>query len=294
MGHGAVHGAGSRDKQGTIPLQRESDIWWNNISGWHRLCGAFIGGNREMPQVPGEMQCRMLGAAVEAWDARASPVQTPWASWCARSPFRPCRCTCGATRTARYLSSYFDMYPAATAASPVAATARPAWARCGAMATGSRSAPTRNGGCVIYGRSTPPSTATACAWAPASCTAPSRPCPRCSTAWWWTWNTWAARATCPVRGAAPRPALDDALRARINGAIRTALSPRFVPDDIFAVAEVPRTLSGKKQELPIKKLLLGQPIEKVVNKDAMANPGCLDWYVALARERAARAGVPPA
>ena len=59
----------------------------------------------------------------------------------------------------------------------------------------------------------------------------------------------------------PGLTLDDALRARINGAIRTALSPRFVPDDIFAVAEVPRTLSGKKQELPIKKLLLGQRIE---------------------------------
>ena len=84
----------------------------------------------------------------------------------------------------------------------------------------------------------------------------------------------------------PGYALDDALRARINGAVRTALSPRFVPDDIFAVAEVPRTLSGKKQELPIKKLLLGQPIEKVVNKDAMANPGCLDWYVAFAAQRA--------
>jgi len=84
----------------------------------------------------------------------------------------------------------------------------------------------------------------------------------------------------------PGYALDDALRARINGAVRTALSPRFVPDDIFAVAEVPRTLSGKKQELPIKKLLLGQPIEKVVNKDAMANPGCLDWYVAFAEQRA--------
>ena len=86
----------------------------------------------------------------------------------------------------------------------------------------------------------------------------------------------------------PGHTLDDALRARINGAIRTALSPRFVPDDIFAVAEVPRTLSGKKQELPIKKLLLGQPIEKVVNKDAMANPGCLDWYVAFAADHAAR------
>ena len=86
-------------------------------------------------------------------------------------------------------------------------------------------------------------------------------------------------------GVAPELSEDD-LRARINGAVRTALSPRFVPDDIFAVAEVPRTLSGKKQELPIKKLLLGQPIEKVVNKDAMANPGCLDWYVAFAAERA--------
>jgi acetoacetyl-CoA synthetase len=68
-------------------------------------------------------------------------------------------------------------------------------------------------------------------------------------------------------------------------AIKTALSPRFVPNEIFQVAEIPRTLSGKKQELPIKKLLLGQPIDKVVNREAMANPGCLDWYVNLARMR---------
>ena len=73
--------------------------------------------------------------------------------------------------------------------------------------------------------------------------------------------------------------LDDAMKARLNNAIKTALSPRFVPNDIFAVPEIPRTLSGKKQELPIKKLLLGQPLEKVVNRDAMANPACLSWYV---------------
>ena len=54
------------------------------------------------------------------------------------------------------------------------------------------------------------------------------------------------------------------------------------------VAEIPRTLSGKKQELPIKKLLLGQPIEKVINRDAMANPACLDWYLAFARDYLAR------
>ncbi|MDO4591963.1 MAG: acetoacetate--CoA ligase, partial [Comamonadaceae bacterium] len=67
-------------------------------------------------------------------------------------------------------------------------------------------------------------------------------------------------------------------------AIRQALSPRFVPDEIVQVAEIPRTLTGKKQELPIKKLLLGQPLEKVVNKDTMANPASLDWFVGYAQQ----------
>ena len=71
----------------------------------------------------------------------------------------------------------------------------------------------------------------------------------------------------------------------VHGIVTTALSPRFVPNGTFQVAEIPRTLSGKKQELPIKKLLLGQPLEKVVNKDAMANPGCLQWYVEFAQVR---------
>lgn len=79
--------------------------------------------------------------------------------------------------------------------------------------------------------------------------------------------------------------LDEAVRSKINEAIKTALSPRFVPNEIFQVAEIPRTLSGKKQELPIKKLLLGQPLEKVVNREAMANPACLDWYVTMAKAR---------
>jgi acetoacetyl-CoA synthetase len=79
--------------------------------------------------------------------------------------------------------------------------------------------------------------------------------------------------------------LDAAMTAKINDAIRTALSPRFLPNAIFQVAEIPRTLSGKKQELPIKKLLLGQPLEKVINKEAMANSGCLAWYEAFAQSR---------
>jgi acetoacetyl-CoA synthetase len=84
--------------------------------------------------------------------------------------------------------------------------------------------------------------------------------------------------------------LDDVIRQKLNHAIKVALSPRFIPNDIFQVREITRTLSGKKQELPIKKLMLGQPLETVVNKDAMANPGCLDWYVALAERHLAKAG----
>jgi len=85
-------------------------------------------------------------------------------------------------------------------------------------------------------------------------------------------------------------ALDAAMQARINKAIEAGLSRRFLPNEIFAVAEIPRTLSGKKQELPIKKLLLGHAVEKVINKDAMANPGCLDWYIGFAKTYLARSG----
>ncbi len=65
-----------------------------------------------------------------------------------------------------------------------------------------------------------------------------------------------------------------------------------MPNEIFQVEAIPRTLSGKKQELPIKKLLLGQPLDKVVNREAMANPQCLAWYEAFARSYLAPASGP--
>jgi acetoacetyl-CoA synthetase len=79
--------------------------------------------------------------------------------------------------------------------------------------------------------------------------------------------------------------LDAALVARLKASIRTALSPRHVPNEIYQVPEIPRTLSGKKLELPIKRLLLGHPADKVLNRDAMANPNSLDWFIALAQQR---------
>nr|MBA2721867.1 acetoacetate--CoA ligase [Methylibium sp.] len=81
--------------------------------------------------------------------------------------------------------------------------------------------------------------------------------------------------------------LDEALTKRLKAVIRTALSARHVPNEIFQVAAVPRTLSGKKMELPVKKLLMGTDAKQVLNADAMANAGCVDWFIEFARRRAA-------
>ncbi|MFO1339904.1 MAG: hypothetical protein U1F53_17035 [Burkholderiaceae bacterium] len=84
--------------------------------------------------------------------------------------------------------------------------------------------------------------------------------------------------------------LDEALRRRLVAGIRQALSPRHVPSEILAVPAIPRTLSGKKMELPVKKLLLGADPAKVMNRDAMANAASVDWFVGFAARRAAQAG----
>jgi len=78
--------------------------------------------------------------------------------------------------------------------------------------------------------------------------------------------------------------LTDALKKKINISIRNALSPRHIPDNIFAISEVPHTLNGKKLEVPVKKILAGFPPEKAVNRDSMANPETITYFVDLARE----------
>jgi acetoacetyl-CoA synthetase len=78
--------------------------------------------------------------------------------------------------------------------------------------------------------------------------------------------------------------LDQPLRRRIKDLLKTELSPRHAPDEIRAIAAVPRTLNGKKLEVPIKRILLGAEPEKVASRDTLANPAALDALVALIRE----------
>ncbi len=78
--------------------------------------------------------------------------------------------------------------------------------------------------------------------------------------------------------------LDGTLKEKIKQKIRQDISPRHVPNEIFAIEQVPRTLSGKKIEVPIRKILLGYPLEQAANLDAMSNPESIQFFVDLAQE----------
>ena len=248
------------------------NIFWANISGGTDFAGAFIGGNREQKQIPGQMQCRELGCAVEAWNENGEPVVDEVGELvCTRPiPSMPLYFWNDEGHK-RYLSSYFDMYPA----------------------QGGKPAPWRHGdwlkitpegGCIIYGRSDATINRHGLRMGTSELYSAVEALPEVLDSMVVDLEYLGRESYMPLFVVLREGvALDGVMRSRLNNAIKTALSPRFVPNDIFQVMEIPRTLSGKKQELPIKKLLLGQPIEKVINTEAMANPGCLAWYVEFAQ-----------
>ena len=257
----------------------QRDIWWANISGGTDFAGAFVGGNRELPQTPGQMQCRLLGAAVEAWNEQGRGVIDEVGELVCTEPMPSMPLYFwDDDGNARYLS----------------ATSTPI--RTISTAGRGRLAPRRLAQDQRRRRlhhlrpqrrhHQPP-----------------RPAHGHQRA--------LLRGRGPARGARldggrPRISRPRKLHAAVRGAARRRRARRrdadadqqrdqgrrcrraSCPTRSSQVAEIPRTLSGKKQELPIKKLLLGQPIEKVVNREAMANPGCLDWYLAFAAKHLQR------
>jgi acetoacetyl-CoA synthetase len=248
--------------------EAQRDIWWCNISGGTDFAGAFIGGNRELPQTPGAMQCRALGCAVEAWNEQGQPVIGEVGELVCREPIPSMPLYFwGDTGNQRYLSSYFDTYPNVWRHGD--------WLKVAA-----------DGSCIIYGRSDATINRHGLRMGTSELYSAVEALPEVLDSLVVDLEYLGRESYMPLFVVLrDGMVLDTAVHTKIVDAIKTALSPRFVPNEIFQVAEIPRTLSGKKQELPIKKLLLGQPIDKVVNREAMANPGCLDWYVNLANTR---------
>ena len=271
--------------------ERGGDIWWCNISGGTDFCGAFIGGNRELPQEPGVMQCRLLGCAVEAWNEAGEPVLGEVGELICSQPIPSMPLYFwGDKGNARYLASYFEMYPPGHGRKPgggdLSAEAGGVWRHGDWLRIGTKE---QGGeGCVIFGRSDATINRHGLRMGTSELYSAVEVLPEVMDSLVVDLEYLGRESYMPLFVVLREGvALNDALKDKLNNAIKTALSPRFVPNAIFQVAEIPRTLSGKKQELPIKKLLLGQPLEKVMNKDAMANPGCLDWYVAFAAKRLA-------
>ena len=273
-----------------------SDIWWCNISGGTDFAGAFVGGHRELPQEPGVMQCRELGCAVEAWNEAGEPVLGEVGELVCTQPIPSMPLYFWNDKdNARYLASYFEMYPAGHGRKPGGGDGPASmggvwrhgdWLRIGnAQGVGE--------GCVIFGRSDATINRYGLRMGTSELYSAVEALPEVMDSMVVDLEYLGKESYMPLFVVLrPGTVLDDALKAKLNNAIKVALSPRFIPNDIFQVAEIPRTLSGKKQELPIKKLMLGQPLEKVVNKDAMANPGCLDWYVDLAKRHLAKLAKP--
>ena len=250
------------------------EVWWCNISGGTDFCGAFVGGNRELPEVPGQMQCRQIGHAVEAWNEHGRPVVGEVGELVCTQPIPSMPlCFWNDPGNARYLSSYFDTYP-------------------GVWRHGDWLKIAEDGGCIIYGRSDATINRQGLRMGTSEIYSAIEGLPEVLDSMVVDLEYLGRESYMPLFVVLrPGVALDDAMKQKLNDAIKTSLSPRFVPNDIFQVPEIPRTLSGKKQELPIKKLLLGQPVERVVNKEAMANPASLDWFVAFAAQREAAATV---
>lgn len=242
------------------------DIWWCNVSGGTEIAAAFMAGNPELPDTPGRLQCRHLGAAIEAWDEQGRPVIGEVGELVCTRPFPSMPLYFwGDADGSRYRDSYFGEWPGV-------------WRHGDWLTIGS------DGSCTISGRSDATINRHGVRMGTAEIYAAVEQLPQVADTMMidveaGDGDSKLVMFVVPAEG----EALDAAMEAAIAAAIRTSLSPRFVPDRLIAAPDIPRTLSGKKQELPIKRLFAGWPVAKVVSADATATPEVLPWYIDQAR-----------
>jgi acetoacetyl-CoA synthetase len=270
--------------------QLRPDLWWAVISGGTDIASAFLGGTPELPTVPGQMQSRCLGADVHAWDEAGRDVDDdvgelvclqpmpsmPVFFWNDNEPDPQGADGAGPPRGRddlgrpgvvgpRYRDSYFDVYP-------------------GVWRHGDWLRITPSGATIVYGRSDATLNRHGHRLGTAELYNVVEAHPQVLDSLVVDIEFLGRPSFMPLFVVLrPDAVLDAALQAELTQRIRAGLSPRFVPDRIVQVAEVPRTLTGKKQELPVKKLMLGRALAEVVNRDACANPAAFDWYVDFAR-----------
>lgn len=246
-------------------------MWWAVISGGTDLASAFLAGTPELPTVPGEMQACALGADVQAWDEQGRPLIGEVGELVCVQPMPSMPvCFWNDPQMRRYRDSYFDTYP-------------------GVWRHGDWLKITESGSAIVYGRSDATLNRHGHRLGTAEIYRVVEAVPQVLDSLVLDLEFLGRASFMPLFVVLrPGEVLDDALQGEIRRRIREEVSPRFLPDAIVGVAEIPRTLTGKKQELPVKKLMLGRALEEVVNKDACANPAAFDWFVDYARRHAAQ------
>ena len=258
-----------------MPKVDGRDIWLTPISGGTDFAGAFVAGLPTLPVVAGEMQCRCLGAAVEAWGEPEANrrgktlVDEVGELVCVKPmPSMPLYFW-GDAGGKRYHESYFDMYP-------------------GIWRHGDWIRITPRGGAIIYGRSDATINRHGIRMGTAELYRAVEALPEVLDSIVVDLEYLGRESYMPLFVVLREGlVLDTALTRQMKDGIKTALSARHVPNDIFQVDAVPRTLSGKKMELPLKKLLMGTPAEQVFKLDAMANAQCVAWFAEFAARRGA-------
>jgi acetoacetyl-CoA synthetase len=251
-----------------------SDTWLFSTSGGTDMCTAFVGGVPTLPVRLGELQARCLGASVQAWNEQGEPVIDQVGELVITKPMPSMPVFFwGDESGERYRDSYFSMFG-------------------GVWRHGDWIEITSDGGAVIYGRSDSTINRGGVRMGTSEIYRSVLSChevldalvvdlPRQGS------DGWIALFVVLREGAE----LDEDLIAAIRRQLREDCSPRHVPDEITQIAEVPRTLSGKLLEVPVKRILTGTPPERVASRESLANPAALDAFVEMAARRGTAAGV---
>ncbi|MBU3691441.1 MAG: acetoacetate--CoA ligase, partial [Solirubrobacterales bacterium] len=241
------------------------DVWLFSTSGGTDLCTAFVGGVPTLPVFRGELQGRALGAAVEAWDEEGNPVVGEVGELVLTEPMPSMPLFLwGDEDGTRLRESYFDHYP-------------------GIWRHGDWIELTERGTAIIYGRSDSTINRGGIRMGtseiyrvvldqPGVSDALVVDLPKEGT------EGWMMLFVVPEGDDGPSPELGE----RLKKAIRERCSPRHVPDEVVAIEEVPRTLSGKVLEVPVKRILTGTPPSEAASPDSLANPTSLDFFADLA------------
>lgn len=240
----------------------KQDLWLCSMSGGTDVCTAFVGGCPIRPVYEGEIQCRALGCALYAWDEMGEPVVDGVGEMVITKPMPSMPIYFwNDSAQQRYRESYFEMYPEV-------------WRH------GDWVEITPRDSLIIHGRSDATLNRQGVRIGTAEIYQVLQQMPELKDSLIVNLELKGGEHYMPLFVVMEEGCeLDSRLKSAIGKALRKAYSPRHVPDEIIEIKDVPYTISGKKLETPVKRILMGAPVDQAANRGAMRNPESLDFFV---------------